>query len=307
MATRRLLAGVSAVAIVVLACGSTAPGSSPVPPLGQPSSSPVAGPATPAATAIPTAVPETPTAVPATPTPVPPLVITDLPRVKLADVTATAVCDPEPGQAFSEGGEPTLFCSDAIEVALAVVSTVTPDPVTRLYVQFPECAVNPCTDDELSTGEATLWTAGHAYSVRLDSRLDTVPPATVVTNDSWPSSGGSPEPAVVRPSIKDAPREVARREPYPFCGRAGDELQEPDVLGCFRDAVLTGRRAEMIERLYATEGGEILWLYRYDGNGRLVRYQRFGTEWLRSEGAMLLGVTPPAWDFDPWVTTKLSS
>jgi hypothetical protein len=75
-----------------------------------------------------------------------------------------------------------------------------------------------------------------------------------------------------------------------------------------------GRKAEMIERVFGTEGGEMLWIYRYDGSGRIVRYfhdQTVGGNggsadtWGRSQGAMILGITPLAWDFDPWSSTQL--
>ena len=65
--------------------------------------------------------------------------------------------------------------------------------------------------------------------------------------------------------------------------------------------MLAGRTAEMIERVYGTEGGEMLWIYRYDGQGRLIRYYHDQTAggdgrtvdaWGRSEGAMILGITP---------------
>ena len=70
----------------------------------------------------------------------------------------------------------------------------------------------------------------------------------------------------------------------------------------------------MIERVYGTEGGELLRIYRYDGRGRLISFQhdqtvdgdgRVANAWRRSEGAMILGITPHAWDFDPrWGTEQ---
>ena len=208
--------------------------------------------------------------------------------------------------AFDDAGEPSISCTKAFELALAVVGTATQDPVDRLYAQFPPCLASPCTEDELSTAQVTLWTTDRAYLVELDSRLRAVPAPAVVTDPVWPSSDASPEPAVERPTVKGAPREVARREPYPFCGRT--ELDDPTaVLGCFRDAVLTGREAEMINEAYSTEGAGILWLYRYAGSGRLISYERIGGDWSRSEGALGLGISPLTWDFKPWTGTSLPS
>ena len=87
-------------------------------------------------------------------------------------------------------------------------------------------------------------------------------------------------------------------------------MGEPQAVdACFRAAVLEGRRAEMIDQLYGTEGGSVLRIYRFDGSGRLTMIQHDqsvngdGTSndiWRRVEGGMILGITPSAWDFDPW-------
>ncbi len=137
-----------------------------------------------------------------------------------------------------------------------------------------------------------------------NSRVESVPQPVVSNDDVWPAPDTEPEPPVSRPSIQGAPRQVADRDPYPFCGRAEMDAP-PAVLACFRDALLSGRKAEMINRVYGTEGGEILWIYRYDGDGRLVRYQQDGLSWHSNEGAMILGITPQTWDFDPWWGTEL--
>ncbi len=294
MEARGWLARTVALAFVVSACGSTTP-TTVESPSTQGSHTPIA-------------VAATPSPIVATTNPVPSLTIDDLPRVELADVDATAACDPVPSQANIDAGESGISCPDGLVLALRAVGTVNRDPVTRLYLHRPECAAVPCSEDELSTATVTIWTATGAFSIRLDSRLETVVLAAATQDAIWPAPGNEPAPEAFRPSINGAPDELARRDPYPFCGRAeiGDP---PEVLGCFRDAVLTGRKAEMIERVYGTEGGEMLWIYRYDGSGRLVRYfhdQTIGGDggssdrWGRSDGAMILGITPPTWDFDPW-------
>jgi hypothetical protein len=303
-------------ALVLAACGSSAspPAVSPSPSIEEPSATPTAVVATPSLVpATPSLVPATPSLVPATPSPIPPLVIADLPRVELAEIDATAVCDPDPNQSHRAYGESTIFCSDGLFLAFAVVRTVTQDPVTRLYLDRPRCAATPCSEDELSTAEVTAWTPTQAFSVQLDSRLRTVPQPSVVDDAVWPAAGSEPVPAVRRESLKGAPPEVASREPYPFCGRAETGFPA-SVLDCFRGAVLAGRKAEAIELVYGIEGGELLWIYRYDGRGRLVRYEHDQTvngdgsdanEWRRAEGAMNLGITRHAWDFDPWTSSKL--
>jgi hypothetical protein len=248
-----------------------------------------------------------------TPSAVPGLEIDSLPRVELADVHATAVCDPQ-GPAAPGAGEPLIWCSDGLALAVAVVRTATPDPVTRLYLRRPRCASTGCTRGELSTARVFVWTASSAYDVALDGRDETVPPPVIVSNPGWPSSGSGALPAVRRPAIPSAPAEVARRTPYPFCGRA--ELSDPPrVPACFRAAVLAGRRVEMIDQVYGTEGGAILQIDRYDGEGRIIQYQHDqsvngdGTatdHWSRSEGAMILSPDSFGWDFEPWLSEGLS-
>jgi hypothetical protein len=256
----------------------------------------------------------TPTSVPPSATP-PWLSIRDLPRVDLADVHAPAICDLDPAQAGLGAGEATIACSDGLALAAAVVHTVTSDLLVRVYLRRPSCVAVPCPQDELSTATVALWTAAAAIEVHLDSRLETVMPPTAVGEGTWPVAGSAPAPDVARPTIKGAPREIAERDPHPFCGRA-DVGQPSDVIRCFRAAVLEGRPVEMIEQARGTEGGEVLWIYRYDGDGRLVRFTHDQTvngdgsmadEWSRAEGAMVLGIDAWGWDFDPWngTTEKL--
>ena len=254
----------------------------------------------------------TPSPAIATPIPTPLLSIRDLPHVELADVDATAVCDPEPSQGNVDAGESSIHCTDGLAVAVAVVRTVSQAPVTRLYLHRPPCAAIPCSADESSVAEVTVWTATDAFSIQLDSRLEAVPSLAATHDALWPAAGGEPAPGAARPSISGAPPALSDRDAYPYCGRAelGDQ---PEVLGCFRDAVLAGRPAEMIQRVYGTEGGEILWIYRYDGQGRLIRYAHDTSvtgdgqatdTWSRTEGAIVLGISPWGWDFDPWSATE---
>ncbi len=300
-----------ALALAVAGCGSDMPSASPSAASAPPSRS---QPAT--AASSPSHSPTSQVRSPS-PSPSPSLVIDDLPRVGLAELDATALCDAEPSQRDEHAGESAIPCSDGLELALRDLRTLTKDPVTRLYLQRPACAAVPCSEDELNTAHVTLWTASQAFDVALDARVQTVPPPSIAIDPAWPAPGDATAPAVRRPIIKGAPREVARREPYPYCGRA-DVGDPPEVLGCFRSAVLAGRPAEMIERAYGTEGGPIVMIYRYAGQGRVILLRhdnsvdangRAADEWWRDEGAVILGITPLTWSFEPWDGTdaKLSS
>lgn len=304
MGSHRLLRVVAVVAIVLSACSAGA---------SEPATSPSHSLPTPAPTRSPVAA--SPTPVLATPTPVPPLAIADLPRVELAEIDATAVCDPVASQSNLEAGDATIACSDGLALAIAVVRTATPDAVTRLYLERPRCSTSPCSAAELSTATVTAWTSTRVFAVELDSRSETVDRPRLIDDAGWPESRGTGAPAVERPPLEGAPAEVAGRTALPYCGRS--ELGDPpDVSGCFRDAVLDTRAAEVIDLAFGTEGGNLLRIYRFEGTGRLVVYihdqtvdadGRQADAWHRSEGALILGITPSAWGFDPWwgTTTKL--
>ncbi len=293
MRSYRGLLATLASALIVAACGRATPSPVPSPSASVPPPSPT-----------PTRLVAPPSLAPATPTSASYLVISDLPRVDLADVDATAVCDPEPSQADAGAGESMISCADGLELALRALRAVTQDPVLRLYFQRPTCAQIPCSTDELSTARVTLGTATQAFSIQLDARSETVPQPSIANGPVWPATGLEPAPEVAEPLIEGAPDEVASGDAYPFCGTALVN-DPPSVLGCFRDSVLAGRPAAMFQHLYGTEGDELLRLYRFDGGGPVVRYQRDGTAWRRSEGAMILGITPLTWNFDPWTDTQL--
>ena len=237
----------------------------------------------------------------ASPSPIPSssLVIDALPTVPPDPATLTTVCDPEAAQVSLDAGEATIFCVDGVQVGLRAISSVTTAPIERLYFHRPTCVAIPCTPDELGTATVVGWTASEAFSVGLDSRLDTVATPVQGAAAPWPVAGSSAAPAAKRLDLGGAPKEVADRTPYPFCGEA--EIGEPaSVTVCFRDAVLSGRSAEMIEHVFSTEGDPVTWLFRFGGHGAVTRYMAEKGHWQRQAGSMILGVTSTSWDFDPW-------
>lgn len=232
------------------------------------------------------------------------LEIDTLPSASLDPATETAVCDNELRWLDEKAGDVTISCFDGLVLGLQALKTTLSAPIERLYFQRPPCKTAPCTEDQLSTATVTGWTGPDAFSVALDSRLETVGMPTPDPDAIWPLAGSSPIPAVDRPVLKGAPAEIALRTAYPYCGRA--EIGQPEsVMGCFRDAVLAGRRAELLERVFGTEGGEITRLYRFDGRGALLIYQYSDGGWFRQAGSMILGFTPGAFDFEPWWGTEV--
>ena len=155
----RLLAGAVTLIIVVSGCGTTTTPTSTASPSTAPSPTP-------------SAIPATSSPVAATPSPVPPLAIGDLPRVDLADVDATAVCDPEPSQANLDAGDSTVACADGLELALKAVRTMTEDPATVSTFTDPGC------------GHTMLrGRAGHGDRHRLDRRARLLGPHRLSARD----------------------------------------------------------------------------------------------------------------------------
>ncbi len=233
----------------------------------------------------------------------PELDVDALPRASFDPVRLTAVCAPESDLLQRDPPRRAIFCSDsrgdALSVGLAAIQTVVDGPIDRLYLEWPTCPATGCTDDDFQTATVVGWSNGNAYSTVVDARLLRVPVPTPEDSIEWPAFGPSEAPPVQRPTIKNAPAEIADRTPYPFCGRA--ELGDPpEVDGCFRDAVLAGRPAEMIERVYGTEGGVILRLYRFAGHGAIIGYQHGEGRWIRQFGTMLLSNYEAHWDMGPW-------
>jgi hypothetical protein len=221
------------------------------------------------------------------PSPVPLLHQEDLPVVELEDSGAIAVCDPDPS-AFGD-----VFCYDGLRLGLRALRTLVPK-VDRLYLNRPGCAAGSCIPDQVNKVRVIGWVGADAFTVFIDwdesAITEPVPGAPV----AWPAAKSSIAPPVARPSIEGAPREVREREAHPFCGRAkpGDNERELAISACFFDAVLEARPVEMIVITDITRTPAI---FRFDGQGMVVRYMEYHDDrfnsrgWHRAEGPVSLG------------------
>jgi hypothetical protein len=225
------------------------------------------------------------------------LAIDGLPEAAPDPAVLTAVCDPYSDDG-AHMGEPAMYCSDAVALALRAMRTVTPSSVQRIYVRRAPCATRACTLDEWSTATAIAWTDAGQFSVPLDSRSTTVTRPAPTSGADWPV-GFFVNPPIDRPVIQGAPPEIAARMPHAFCGRA-DTGQPTVTVRCFRDAVLLGLHVELLEIVHGTEGGDITWLYRYAGHGAVLRYVGEGGNWVRQAGALIVGPGADAWSFEQW-------
>ena len=150
----------------------------------------------------------------------------------------------------------------------------------------------------------TGWTADGPWSVTLDSRLMTTTAPVADPLVAWPSRGSTNPPAVRRPAIADAPREVTGRTAFPDCGSSELDADQA-AFDCFLGAVLHGTPAEMIEHVYGTEGGAITLLYRFAGVGAVRTYHFESGHWHRADGGVILGPPGHSWDFEPWTGTDV--
>jgi hypothetical protein len=259
----------------------------------QPSSTAAVGTPGPTPTPSPTSTAEP------TPSPAPTLAVGDVPDGDLLDARPTAVCDPTPGQGDPDSGAASIGCGDGLTFALRAVRTMSEAPPERIYLRRPVCAGTPCTDDELNTVDAFVWVGDRVFAMRWDWRMESIARPAVVQGDPWPTSGGSAAPEPARPKLEDAPAEIRDRARLPFCGAAG-RFDPPRVGRCFRDAVLDGRPAEMVNTTSSSHGGEIVELYRFEGSGPIHADTQSDGKWFASEGTMQLGITEDAWDFEPF-------
>lgn len=225
--------------------------------------------------------------------------IDDLPQAELDPDTLTALCDPEPNQVHPDGGDTTVFCFDALKLAIRAVRVVTDATSRRAYVDRPECPAAPCPAASLDTATVVVWTDGGSFGVHIDSTLETLsfPESNVV--GAWPFPGLFVSPPVRRGSVPAPAKVIATRDAYPYCGKAAE--QGPvEVLECFRNSIIAGRPAEAVQETIATEGGDVVQLFRFGGTGAIERFLWADGRWVHQRGAIVLGPTEGTWSFDPW-------
>ncbi len=221
-----------------------------------------------------------------------------LPTTELVPGT-TAVCDIDPGDIDLSVPESSVICEDSLLVGTRVALIMTDVLPERLYLSRPGCP-GPCSEDDLSTGIVHVWAGSRHFDVGIDTRQTFVVVTVSEATDHWPASSGSPVPAVDRPRLPFAPPSMAHRQSLPFCGGAHG-VPDAVALACFRDAVLDGRPAEIID---SPVTGEAIWVYRFAGTGAVLRYRGDSGRWHVGAGALILGSDPSAWDFDPWAETE---
>jgi hypothetical protein len=229
------------------------------------------------------------------PTPIGFLDLETLPNVQLEESAATAICDPDPS-AFGD-----VFCEDGLRLGFRALRTAM-SSIDRLYLHRPACASGVCVPEEVNRVRVLGWSGSEAFTILIDWDANTITVPVAGAAVPWPSATVSVPPDVRRPKIESAPPEIARREPYPFCGRAkpigfvddepGDVEAVEAINVCFFDAVLDGRPVEMIDISAVSRQPTLL---RFHGFGRVVRYQQEGNPsdeaWFRREGWLVLART----------------
>lgn len=218
----------------------------------------------------------------------------NLPTASLEGEGATAVCDAEQSDADPSAGESLVVCYDGLVLGLRALKTREIN-VDRLYLRRPVCASSPCTPEELATVTVTGWTGETALSVEIDWEHNRITPPQVDTDVNWPAPTTTEGPGIAKPQVKGAPTLVRDRESLPYCGNTEDAREA--AMQCFRDAVLDGRPAEMLEPFDVSGGIQIL---RFDGQGLVTRYALYGDGWFQDGGNLIIGPSF-GWSFHNWV------
>jgi len=221
-----------------------------------------------------------------------------LPRVDLSSEAPTAVCDPEPNQVSADAGESTIACGDGLEVAARAVRSTGDAAIRRMWLRRPSCSSFPCTNDQLNTASVVLQTDEGVFVVDLDNRLRSISIPRPAVAPFWPDAGSSSVPPMSKPAIANAPSELNGRSALPYCGKT-DDGSPASVAACFRDAVLSGRPAELEGLSHATEGGDVLQVFRFTGTGSVFVYSHFD-RWIKQSGALILNADRSGWSVDPW-------
>jgi hypothetical protein len=289
---------VSVATAALVGCGSSTGTASPIVVVGPPSPSAAPSPATASAVASPTSssAPSAEATVPASANSR--LDINVLPRADLTTEAPTAVCDPEPSQVSAEAGESTIACGDGLALAARAIRATGDAAIQRMWLRRPACTSFPCTEDQLNTASVVVQTAEGVFVVDLDGRLRSTSVPRSAPGPFWPDAGSSSVPATSRPAIANAPAEINGRTALPYCGKT-DDGNPASVAACFRDAVLAGRAAELDGLGHATEGGDVLQVFRFGGTGSVVVYSHFD-RWIKQTGALILNPDRTGWSLDPW-------
>ena len=218
--------------------------------------------------------------------------------------TLTAICDPSPGILAPGTGDTVFPCTDAISKGYRALSALVGRPA-RMRLAYPACPSAPCDRQALITATITGWIDANPWTVVLRVDENGVVMATVpspAAGASWPVETDA-IPAITRPVIDGAPKQVARRDAYPFCGGVEVGAWAAYLAGwhCFAAAVYAGRPAELLVDAVSGEGVPIIELLRFSGTGALIAYTGSGGHWVVSSGSLMLPATDtlePA--FAPW-------
>jgi hypothetical protein len=191
----------------------------------------------------------------------------------------TAVCDGNPNIAFLGAPESSIACDTGLGLGFRALRVDMP-AIDRLYLHRRPCAALPCTQYELDVVDVIGWLGERAMTVTIVEGQLTFPLDGAVA--AWPAASTSVPPPIDRPLIKGAPREIARREPYPYCGRQQPtDSGQPDqrrveINRCFIDGVLDGRPVEMV---FIPEVIREPILFRFSGRGFVDAWSARNGSW----------------------------
>ena len=233
------------------------------------------------------------------------LAIDSLPNARFDPPTTLVVCDFDPIQADSDAGETTISCTDGALLAMRALAGAQITDIDRLYLQRRPCGAGPCSRNVLDTALVTAWFGPESATVALDSRSQQVVVATDVPPTEWPSAGSSEAPSAPPIVMADAPEPLLSRDPLPSCGAVDIAVAPAGVPeACFFGAVLRGSTAELLEKVYSTEGDPITLLYRYEGTGAIIRYRTDEAGgWDVEAGGLILDPGGTSFSFDVWPET----
>jgi hypothetical protein len=231
------------------------------------------------------------------------LALDTVPAVAFDPAVTTTMCDPYLVLRPDAGVEDRIACADGIVLGAGAIRTETQAPFSRVYLSRPACAALECVEAAVASADVTAWAAdgSAAWHATITAAPDGTQAVSVGIRGAaatWPTGPGS-APAVERPEIARAPSAIAKRTPLPYCG-ATEYQDDPIAWTCFLSAVLAGQPAELIEHASGTEGGAIVFLYRFEGRGAVVEYEGSEGVWHMSPGTVIPNGDGATFSFEQW-------
>jgi hypothetical protein len=174
-------------------------------------------------------------------------------------------------------------CADAVEIALEYPG-LAGARVTRVDVR-PACEPRRCGRTTAVPLEITVLSDRPPLEVEVARGTDGGLAVGTVRPGKLPTAPAFTPPAPGLATLSGAPASLIARSPYPLCGEETAAMGGPyDRVArrCFLDGVLAGSPVEFASQTNGTEGGGLITVVRFAGNGGIEYVTGEAGQWTRA-------------------------